>query len=113
MTTLASDSCTHSSVAKVRLSDAGGPRFESQAGWVTGKSTPSPWRDKHPAIKGLRPPEQHAGQLHPDHKKTLSQNNNWLPYGERQENNDFLAASSKERPQTAIANITAPQLCIN
>ena len=28
------------------------------------------WRDKHPAIKGLRPPEHHAGQFHADHKKT-------------------------------------------
>ena len=37
---------------KGRLSDAGGPRFESQAGRVTSKSTPSQWRGKHPAIKG-------------------------------------------------------------
>ena len=55
-------SCTDSSVVKDRLSDAGGPRFEPQAGRVTGKPTPSLWRDKHPAIKGLRPPERHAGQ---------------------------------------------------
>ena len=44
------------SCLKSRLSDAGGLRFESQAGRVTGKSTPSLWRDEHPAIKGLRPP---------------------------------------------------------
>ena len=30
-------------------------------GRVTGKSTASLWRDKHPAIKSLRPPEHHAG----------------------------------------------------
>ena len=65
--------------------------FESQTGQVTGKSThapalrnhlitsqqlavrrtckrtanqfPSLWRDRHPAVKGLRPPERHAGHL--------------------------------------------------
>ena len=57
-------------LVKGRLSDAGGLRFESQAGQLTGKSTPSLWRDKHPAIKGLRPPEHHAGKFHLDHKKT-------------------------------------------
>ena len=57
----AMESCTDSSVAKDRLSDAGGPRFESQTGRVTDKSTPSLWRDEHPAIKGLQPPEHHAG----------------------------------------------------
>ena len=46
---------------KERISDAGGLRFESQTGRVRGKSIPSLWRDKHPAIKGLRPPEHHAG----------------------------------------------------
>ena len=54
-------SCTCSSVAKDRLSDAGGPRFDSQTGRVRGKSTPSLWRDKHPVIQGLWPPEHHAG----------------------------------------------------
>ena len=29
-------------------------------------STPSLWGDKHPAIKGLRPPERHAGHFHAD-----------------------------------------------
>ena len=52
------------SLAKDRLSDAGGLGFESQTGRVTGKSTPSLWRDKH----GLRPPERLAGQFHPDGK---------------------------------------------
>ena len=33
----------------------------SQTGRVTGKSVPSLWRDERPAIKGLRPPEHHAG----------------------------------------------------
>ena len=46
--------------SKDRLSDAGCPRFESQTRRVTGKSIPSFWRDRHPAIKGLRPPECHA-----------------------------------------------------
>ena len=36
-------------------------RFESQTWRVTGKSIPNLWRDKHPAIKGLRPPEHHTG----------------------------------------------------
>ena len=27
------------------------------------------WRDKHTAIKGLRPPQHHAGKFHPDNKK--------------------------------------------
>ena len=35
--------------------------LESRTGRVTGKSTPSLWRDKRPAIKGLGPPEHHAG----------------------------------------------------
>ena len=58
---------------KDRLSDAGGLGFESQTGWVTGKFTPSLWRDQHPAIKGLRPPEHHAGQFHPDQETARSQ----------------------------------------
>ena len=45
---------------KDRLSDAEGLGFESQTGRVTGRPTPSLWRDKHPAIEGLRPPEHHA-----------------------------------------------------
>ena len=45
------------------LSDAGGLRFESQPGWVTGKTTPRLWRDERPAIKGLRLPGRHAGHL--------------------------------------------------
>ena len=48
-------------LAKDRLSDTGGLGFKSQTGRVTGKSTPSLWRDKRLAIKGLRPPEHHAG----------------------------------------------------
>ena len=33
---------------------------------------PSPWRGKHPALKGLRPPEHHARQkYHPDQKDPL------------------------------------------
>ena len=58
----------HSGTDRVngRLSDAGGLRFESQTGRVAGKSIPSLWREKHPAIKGLRPPEHHAGHFHPD-----------------------------------------------
>ena len=35
-------SCTDSPVVKDPISDAGGPRFESQAGLVTGKPTPKP-----------------------------------------------------------------------
>ena len=50
------------------ISDVGGPRFESQTGRLTGKQTPSLWRDKRPAVKGLRPPEHHAGQFHLDLK---------------------------------------------
>ena len=61
-------SCTDSLVVKDPISDAGGPRFESHAGRVTGKPTPSLWRDKHPAIKGLRPPEHHAGKFRQDQK---------------------------------------------
>ena len=61
-------SCTCSSVGKVRLSDVGGPRLDSQTGRVRGKSIPSPWRDKHPASKGPRPPEHHVGQLLSDQK---------------------------------------------
>ena len=43
------------------LSDAGGLRFESQTGGITGKPIPSLWRDNYPAIKCLQPPEHHAG----------------------------------------------------
>ena len=64
-------SCADSSVVKDPISDAGGPRFESHAGRVTGKPTPSLWRDKHPAIKGLRPPEHHAGKFRQDQKRLL------------------------------------------
>ena len=35
---------------------------------VRGRPIPSPWREKYPAIKGLRPPERRAGQFHPDHE---------------------------------------------
>ena len=42
------------------LSDAGGLRFESQPGRVTGKTTPRLWRDERPAIKGLWLPGRHA-----------------------------------------------------
>ena len=37
---------------KGRLSDAGGPRLESQIMRVKGKPIPSLWRDEHPAIQG-------------------------------------------------------------
>ena len=59
--TLYYSSDTYSSVGKRIGSDAGGLGFESQTGRVRGKSIPSLWRDKHPAIKGPRPPEHHAG----------------------------------------------------
>ena len=48
----------------------------------------SPWSDKHPGIKGLRPPEHHAGQFHPGQKglvrvnkqsKTTMEDSTWLP----------------------------------
>ena len=58
-----------SQLVKGRLSDAGGLGFESQAGRVLGRPIPSLWGDRHPAIKGLQPPEHHAGQFHPDHEK--------------------------------------------
>ena len=32
---------------------------------------PSLWRDKRPAIKGLRPPERRAGHLPPDQERLL------------------------------------------
>ena len=54
---------THSPVAKDRLSDAGGPGFESKTGRFTGKSVPSRWRDEHPAIK--------RRASHPDQKGLL------------------------------------------
>ena len=57
-------------------SDAGGLRFESQTGRVRGKATPSLWRDSHLAIKGLQPPEHHAGQFHPDIGRSLRVQNN-------------------------------------
>jgi len=60
--------CTGSSVAKDPISDAGGPRFESHAGRVPGKPIPSLWRDRHSAIKGLRPPEDYAGKFRQDQK---------------------------------------------
>ena len=53
--------CTDSSVAKDRLSDAGGPRFESQTGRVTGEPTSSLLGDKRPAMEGIWSPEHHAG----------------------------------------------------
>ena len=45
---------TYSPAGRRIASDAGGLGFESQTGRVRGKSTPSLWRNKHPAIKGLR-----------------------------------------------------------
>ena len=32
------------------------------------------WRDKHPAIKGLRPPEHHAGKFRQDQKDSSESN---------------------------------------
>ena len=62
-------------LVKGLLPDAEGPRFDSQTGRVRGKSTLSLWKGKRPAIKGLRPPEHHAGKSPPDRKKTpLRQN---------------------------------------
>ena len=63
-------------MVKDPISDAGGPRFESHAGRVTGKPTPSLWRDKHPAIKGLRPPEHHAGKFRQDQQDSSESNKN-------------------------------------
>jgi hypothetical protein len=49
-------------MAKYRLSDVGGLRFESKTGRVTGRSTPSPEKDnQRPAMRGPQPPEHHAG----------------------------------------------------
>lgn len=59
---------TYSPVVRRIGSDAGGLGFESQTGRVRGRSIPSLWRDRRPAIKGLRPSEHHAGQIHPDHQ---------------------------------------------
>ena len=79
-------SCTDSPVVKDPISDAGGPRFESHAGRVTGKPTPSLWRDEHPAIKGLRPPEHHPGQFCQDQKGSSESNPTkasfclWVPF---------------------------------
>ena len=39
-------------------------------------SIPSLWRERHPAVKGLRPPEHHAGKFHPDLKRLLRVKNN-------------------------------------
>ena len=64
-------------------SDAGGLRFESRTEWVAGRSTPSLWRDKHPAIKG--PPASRAPRraipsgpqkTPPSQKQTNANNNN-------------------------------------
>ena len=41
-----------------------------------GKAIPSLWRDRHPAITGLRPPEHHARQFHPDQKDSSESNRN-------------------------------------
>jgi len=59
-------SAPKSPVGKKSLSDGGGPGFESQTGWVRGNSIRSPWRDRHPAVKGLRPPKHQAEKFHPD-----------------------------------------------
>ena len=45
--------------------------------------SPSLWRDNHPAIKGLPPPEHHAGKFHLDHKKTP-------PIQKHQMNNEYV-----------------------
>ena len=89
------DSCTDSSVDD-RLSDAGGPRFESQTGRVTGKSIPSLWRDRHPAIKGLRPPSTTQG-IPPGPKKTLRVNKKrgYLVYVQKKRQ---IIKSTKEIP---------------
>ena len=41
-------------------SDAG-VRGSMPVGWFAGKTIPSPWGDRHPAIKSPRPPGHHAG----------------------------------------------------
>ena len=65
---------TYSSVRRRVGSDAGGLGFESQTGRGMGKSIPSLWRDKHPAIKGLRPPEHLAGHSIRTRKQLLRVN---------------------------------------
>ena len=63
-------------LAEGRLPDARGRGFESQTGQVRGESIPSLWRDKNPAIEGLRPPEHRTGSFirtrktPPDQKET-------------------------------------------
>ncbi len=62
-------------LANDRLSDAGGPRFESQTGRVRDEFITSLRRDRRPAIKGLRPPEQHTGNSIRTEKTPSSQKN--------------------------------------
>ena len=73
-----SESGSDSSVGRRIGSDAVGLGFESQTGRVRGKSIISLPRDKHPAIKGLRPPEHHAGQFQPDQKDSSESEMNAL-----------------------------------
>ena len=49
-----------------------------------------PLEGKHPAIKGLRPPEHHAGKLHPDQRDSSESKHK----GTKSASLDFLRGSS-------------------
>ena len=80
-TSVSCQSGAYSSVGRGIGSGAGGLGFEPQSGWVTGKSTPSLWRDRHPAINGLRAFRAPRGAFPsgPKYQKNPGQHLHWKP----------------------------------
>ena len=72
----------------------------SQTGRVTGKSVPSLWRDERPAIKGLRPPEHHAGHS----IRTKDPSDSQTPVGGPLNNSQALSSEFHERHLSATYN---------
>ena len=98
-------------LVKGRISDAGGLRFESQAGRVTDKSIPSLWRDRHPAIKGLRSPEHHAGEFRPDHKTNPPSQKQQIPSGPQKDSSESKTTTPQQlllRPEALDCRVSMP-----
>ena len=84
-------------LVKGRLSDAGVPRFKSQAGRVRGLE------GKAPCNQGLCSPEDHAGKFHPDHKK--------IPPSQNKQNNiEDVGFEAAARPSRQALGTKASQL---
>ena len=81
-------------------------RGSNPTGRVTGKSTASLWRNKHPAMKGLWPPEHHAGHSIQTKKTPPSQTNRRVANSKACR---FKSARSHVRTSAASPHAKNPQ----